>query len=629
MSEINDAATNIYNRLAAAPTFHPAGADLFTDWNLQSGDVVTVKSGNESYNVPIYNMRLHWAGDSKIEVESTGNPEREPLPAIKRREYASGSSTYSGMKSLSGGVGNALNQTAEINGTLYAAGLQIDPVTGVWLYASEHGADYALGSSFKVQSDAITAEVSRASAAEGTMSSRITQTADAITAEVTRATGAESSLSSRITVTADQISTEVTNRQNADNVLQSSITQNANQIALKVSNGNVATQLSVECGNVTVSGGNLIVSGYITSAGLRTEMGAFNGPISSNSSITANSFYIGDQRVVQKMLKMGTASLTNTAMLGLGTAGDTNLDHYHGISMTESGGVVTATIGAAQSTAGTASFNIADTQFYRNAAVSSVSVSLTGTPGEDSGHYYQAGTARLTTLGGTTTNKNLGGIVVDSAVNYGRSLMGVKISGNQVIRYENNTSAVTISATAGISYDSSTHRYTATAKAYGDTSTEMASDSTTGGTQAYSAGWSGATGTVRINNSSSGAGDKTVQMSYGDTLTVTSQAKANDSASVYTTYGTVTVKAPAAPAGNMNIYTNQTSYNVSSYATVYVDVPVPSYTLANYAKKGLTAYNSSSKVTLYYYERNNYYSAGNYYWYHAGSGGWDTLYEAT
>ena len=46
---------------------------------------------------------------------------------------------------------------------------------------------------------------------------------------------------------------------------------------------------------------------------------------------------------------------------------DINLAHYHAISASESNGVITITQGAAQSTAGTATFNIADTQFYKDA----------------------------------------------------------------------------------------------------------------------------------------------------------------------------------------------------------------------------------------------------------------------
>lgn len=52
--------------------------------------------------------------------------------------------------------------------------------------------------------------------------------------------------------------------------LYSKITQNAQAISLKVSQGDVATELAVECGNVSISGGNLVVDGYVTAT-------AFNG----------------------------------------------------------------------------------------------------------------------------------------------------------------------------------------------------------------------------------------------------------------------------------------------------------------------------------------------------------------
>ena len=376
MSELNTAATNIYNRLLSAPTFHPASADLFTDWNMQAGDVVTVMSDSDSYQVPIYNMKLKWTGAPKVEVESTGNPEREPLPAIKRREYSANSSNYKEQKSLRGGVGQAQSGVREINGVLYAAGLQIDPVTGVWLYASEHGADYALGATFKVQSDAITSEVSRATTAEGTLSSQITQTADAI--------------------------------------------------RLKVSKGDVATQLSVECGNVTISGGNLVVSGYITSQGLVTAMASFSGQISAPS-VVADAFYLGrseSSRLVQKEVKMGTLAFTNSFTLGTGTAGTMDLGHYHDISASESNGVITITQGAAQSTAGTATFNIADTQFYKDAVRSARSegvqsvriladdITLNGNP-----TYYSSSKQYSVPVYAEATNgkSNTNGIMIDAS----------------------------------------------------------------------------------------------------------------------------------------------------------------------------------------------------------------------
>lgn len=79
MSTVAQAKAAIYNRLASAPTFHPASADLFSDFTLQSGDVITVTSDNTSYNVPIYGMQMKWNGNSKVSVQSTGNEKRDSL----------------------------------------------------------------------------------------------------------------------------------------------------------------------------------------------------------------------------------------------------------------------------------------------------------------------------------------------------------------------------------------------------------------------------------------------------------------------------------------------------------------------------------------------------------------------
>lgn len=91
----NEAENAIYNRLASAPSFHPASVDLFTrDWMLEPGDIVSVRSGDESYAVPIYSMNLDWRGDTKVTVESTGNQTRDPLPALRRKQYGGGAAAY-------------------------------------------------------------------------------------------------------------------------------------------------------------------------------------------------------------------------------------------------------------------------------------------------------------------------------------------------------------------------------------------------------------------------------------------------------------------------------------------------------------------------------------------------------
>jgi len=80
MSSKADARTAIYSRLASAPTFHPATADLFTDWTMQGGDVVIVHSDNVPYSVPVYSMKMKWTGQPKVTVQSSGG---ETLPSIE------------------------------------------------------------------------------------------------------------------------------------------------------------------------------------------------------------------------------------------------------------------------------------------------------------------------------------------------------------------------------------------------------------------------------------------------------------------------------------------------------------------------------------------------------------------
>ena len=77
-------------------------------------------------------------------------------------------------------------------------------------------------------------------------------------------------------------------------------------------------------------------------------------------------------------------------------------------------------------------------------------------------------------------------------------------------------------------------------------------------------GWTNAIGTVRINNSSSGPGNSTVNLASGGSVTVYAQGKDNSGAAVYTTYGTVTVNAEAAPVNPTVTQCYVRSFSVSS-----------------------------------------------------------------
>ena len=130
--------------------------------------------------------------------------------------------------------------------------------------------------SITANSNAITAEVKRATEVEGNLSASIKVNADAITSEVTRAKGAESSLSSSITQTANSIKSEVsatyetkTNAQSNYTALQSSITQNANNIALKVSktdyNGKeVVSLINQTAEAVSINANKINLNGAVT-----------------------------------------------------------------------------------------------------------------------------------------------------------------------------------------------------------------------------------------------------------------------------------------------------------------------------------------------------------------------------
>ena len=79
--------------------------------------------------------------------------------------------------------------------------------------------------------------------------------------------------------------------------LRSLITANATQIALRVEKGDVATQLAVEAGNVSISGGNLVVDGYVTATAFNALQADFNSVVTkSGQAITLRAavFYLAN-----------------------------------------------------------------------------------------------------------------------------------------------------------------------------------------------------------------------------------------------------------------------------------------------------------------------------------------------
>ena len=123
-------------------------------------------------------------------------------------------------------------------------------------------------------------------------------------------------IGSRFNQTADAISLEVTNRQNADTELSGRIDVNAGEIALRVKKGDVATQLTVEVGNVTISNGNLKVDGYVEASS--TYTGTLWG---SKVSVTGNVAAGGTVSGAAAYFPNGTGTFnyvdTNTLTVGV------------------------------------------------------------------------------------------------------------------------------------------------------------------------------------------------------------------------------------------------------------------------------------------------------------------------
>lgn len=171
------------------------------------------------------------------------------------------------------------------------------------------------------------------------LSSRITQNSNSITAEVARATTAEGELSSRIQVTADAITSEVTRATGVENTLSSQITQTAEAVNIQVSSTGKEWDTTNETihyyGNTGLTDGNTKAGGYPASGNTnKVYLNKTNGYLyksngstwvyqktlsslqaSMNSQFTATSTEIG--------LKLNSSLYTNaeiTARLNNGTS---------------------------------------------------------------------------------------------------------------------------------------------------------------------------------------------------------------------------------------------------------------------------------------------------------------------
>lgn len=111
---------------------------------------------------------------------------------------------------------------------LHESGVVVDADQGVKIYSLIQGDQSMLGQ-LKVNAAAITAEVQRATGAEGTLQSNIDIEAGKITAEVQRATGVENTLSGRVSVTEAQVGMVVEKKDGTNVIKAASIVAEINK----------------------------------------------------------------------------------------------------------------------------------------------------------------------------------------------------------------------------------------------------------------------------------------------------------------------------------------------------------------------------------------------------------------
>ena len=208
-----------------------------------------------------------------------------------------------------------------------------------------------------------------------TLQSQITQTASEIRTEISNT---DSGLRSVISQTESRIRTEV---DGVDGRV-SSLEQTATSLTSRISDaeGNISTLeqtvdgITLTGNTITIKGNSINLTGVVYAdqldaanaridnilAGTSTFTGlSCTGVISTGSITSINGFTTNSGTFVGQTIKI--TGIGSATFLGLG---DLTLDHSHSITLSESNGTVVATIGAAQSSNGTDSFDMAATAWY-------------------------------------------------------------------------------------------------------------------------------------------------------------------------------------------------------------------------------------------------------------------------
>ena len=188
-------------------------------------------------------------------------------------------------------VGMYARQVDEQGKILNQAGMHIDPLTGVLIYAEDSA--NMIGSKFHVQSDKIEAEVSARTAQGNALSSRITQNANSISLEVAERKGAINGLNSKIEVQKNRISLVVTDGANP-----------------KIKPASIVASINDQKGSyVKISADTINLSGYVTAS----QLNATNAEISNLRSGEIGFTKIVGSRAELNSLYLGGSQLSRTS----------------------------------------------------------------------------------------------------------------------------------------------------------------------------------------------------------------------------------------------------------------------------------------------------------------------------
>ena len=311
------------------------------------------------------------------------------------------------------------------------------------------------------------------------------------------------------------------------------VSQNSEAITLKVSKGDVATQLSVECGNVTITGGDLILDGALI---------AQNGVVSYNGTIIADTFE-------GRFADIDTVSATTIS--GSTVSGETaSFDDITGGSLTIEGSTADAEI--------------------TNAKALGLVYGLTLTPPASGSSTY---TLSWTTVDGTQHSETFSRAASVRTVrtltpNGGSVNVGSKVyTINANIVYTDNDTGVSdiqIPLVVG-SYDSANTAYPVTVAGISGISVSA--------TGAYNEGYDDCAAIVDITSVTTGAvtasgGTVTIPVTVGIGDLNSTWKTASSSATATITQGTPTWG--AVTSGNSNTFTVEDSAGASTSQSVYL-----------------------------------------------------------